>query len=251
MELVVAAGLLALLAALFTGAILAGEQGAATAGQRVRANFLAEEGLEAARNIRDAAYANLSNGTFGIATTSGSWAFSGASDTSGIFTRSVTVSTLDAANKSVVSTVTWPVSSTRTGSVSLATTLTNADLLRGQARRFVASVSGANAGAGGNRDLLGVTLQNTGSSAITIATMTVSWTNAFLAQQVLISGSTRWSGSAASGSVLNLTDTPIAAGATVPLTRMRFSGNMTGAQVTLTFTFADGSSATVTTPVLP
>lgn len=58
--------------------------------------FLAHEGLEVARTIRDADSENFSTGTFGIATTTGSWAFSGSSDTYNGFTRSVTVASVDA-----------------------------------------------------------------------------------------------------------------------------------------------------------
>src|SRR5947208_2334383 len=47
--------------------------------ERARAIFLVDEGLEAARSIRNDAWTNLVNGPHGIAKTA-SWAFSGASD---------------------------------------------------------------------------------------------------------------------------------------------------------------------------
>lgn len=95
------------------------------AGNRARAAFLAEEGLEATRNIRDAAYTNLTNGTFGLSTVGNQWALSGSSDTTDIFTRTVTIADSTANVKQVTSTVTWQQNPQRTGSVSAVTYLTN------------------------------------------------------------------------------------------------------------------------------
>ena len=84
----------------------------------LRGVFLAEEGLEAARSIRDGNFESLADGPHGLATSSSRWVFSGVSDASGGFTRVVTVSAIDAKRKKVVSAVTWPKSS-----VSLVTVL--------------------------------------------------------------------------------------------------------------------------------
>ena len=79
----------------------------ALAGQRARAATLADEGLEAVRNIRDANFSNLTDGTFGLTTTGNQWNLSGASDTSDIFSRAITISTVDANRKSITSSITW------------------------------------------------------------------------------------------------------------------------------------------------
>lgn len=62
-EVLLAATVLGLLVTALIGSIIYGRTSTATAGERVRAIELAEEGLEAARNIGDAAFANLVGGT--------------------------------------------------------------------------------------------------------------------------------------------------------------------------------------------
>jgi hypothetical protein len=86
---------------------------------------LAEEGLEAVRNLRDGTFTNLTSGTYGLAISNGKWMLSGSSDTTGIFTRQITVSSLDAQRKQITSTVTWQQTPQRTGTVTLTGTLTN------------------------------------------------------------------------------------------------------------------------------
>lgn len=95
-----------------TGAIIYGRAANADAGDHERAMLLAEEGVEAVRNIRDAAYGNLNDGTFGLAQSGGVWTFSGTSDTTGVFTRQIAITTVDGQRKNVVVTVSWPTGST-------------------------------------------------------------------------------------------------------------------------------------------
>ena len=102
-----------------------GQQFIAESGTRTRAVFLAEEGLEAAKNIRDDGFVNLTLGTHGLADSSSTWVFSGSSDTVDIYTRSVTVGHVDSDRRDITSTVTWDQTPGRVGSVSLVTRLTN------------------------------------------------------------------------------------------------------------------------------
>jgi hypothetical protein len=102
-----------------------GRAATAGAGDRTRAVFLAEEGIEASRNIANAAYANLVDGTYGIAQSSGQWIFSGSSDTSGIYTRQVTVAAAGTNRKLITSTVTWTQQPGNTVSTTLSTRLVN------------------------------------------------------------------------------------------------------------------------------
>ncbi len=124
-EIILASSLFAMLILGLSGAFLYGEENTALSGKRARAVFLAEEGLEAARNIRDDDFANLSNGNHGITITSNEWAFSGTSDVTNIFTRQVLVAAIDSDRKQITSTVTWQQNAQRTGSVQLTTYLTN------------------------------------------------------------------------------------------------------------------------------
>lgn len=124
-EVLLSSAIFVLLVTALIGAYLYGQEATMTAGNRGRAVMLAEEGMEATRNIRDAAFANLIDGTFGLTTASNQWSLSGASDNSDIFTRAVTVSTVDSNRKIVASDVTWQQNIQRLGASSLITYLTN------------------------------------------------------------------------------------------------------------------------------
>jgi len=124
-EVILASSIFILLATAFIGAYLYGEESTALAGERARATLLAEEGLEATRNMGDENFSNLTAGTHGLALSGNQWVFSGLSDTNGIFTRQLAITTADAARKNVTSKVTWQQNAQRTGLVSLITELTN------------------------------------------------------------------------------------------------------------------------------
>ena len=123
-EVLLAVAFMALVVTALVGAVIYGRESMALAGNRNRALFLAEEGLEAARNLRGEAWANLAVGTWGLVTTGNQWGLGGASDTTGIFLRTITISTVDAERKQVISTVTWPQNAQRNGEVVLITYLT-------------------------------------------------------------------------------------------------------------------------------
>ena len=124
-EVLLAVTAFAFLVTALVGALIVGRESVATSGVQNRAILLAEEGLEATRDVRKDAYANLTDGTYGLATTANKWVFSGTSDTTDIFTRVITVSSAGTDRKQIVSTVTWTQTPTRTGTVVLTTYLTN------------------------------------------------------------------------------------------------------------------------------
>jgi len=124
-EIILASALFAMLATGVFGALIYGEESPSTFGRRVQAILLADEGIEAVRNIRDAAYTNLVDGTYGLAVSGGQWIFSGAQDVNDIFTRQVQIATVDTKRKMVTSTVNWSQNAQRTGTTSLVTYLTN------------------------------------------------------------------------------------------------------------------------------
>lgn len=124
-EVLLSVSILGLLLTFLTAGLIYGQESTALSGARIRATFLAQEGLEASRNIRDSSFANLTNGTYGLNTSTGHWAFSGSSDTTDSFTRTITISTVDANRKQVTSTVTWQQNPQRQGSVQLTTYLNN------------------------------------------------------------------------------------------------------------------------------
>lgn len=106
-EVLLATTVFGVLVAAIIGAVIYGRQSVALAGDRARANLIAEEGLEAVHNIRDANYAGLTNGTHGIAVSSGAWNLSGTQDTTGVYTRQVTIADNGANRKLITSRVAW------------------------------------------------------------------------------------------------------------------------------------------------
>jgi len=124
-EVLLAVSIFGLIVTVLTGGLIYGQQSTAMAGMRSRAAILADEGLEATRNIRDENYSNLTDGTFGLTISGNQWGFLGTSDTTDIFGRGVTISAVDANRKLVTSAVSWQQNQQRAGSVVLTTYLTN------------------------------------------------------------------------------------------------------------------------------
>lgn len=105
------------------GMYLMGQESSLLVGNRDRALFIAEQGLEAARSIRDQDFSNLVNGTFGLTISGSVWGFVPTSDTLDIYTRSITITDDDAGVKRVTATVDWQQNQQRTGQVVLSTLL--------------------------------------------------------------------------------------------------------------------------------
>ncbi|MEK7588330.1 MAG: hypothetical protein AAB438_00750 [Patescibacteria group bacterium] len=125
MEVLLSATVFTLLVSALIGVYLYGEESTSLAGSRARATMLAKEGVEAVRNIRDAGFINIPDGTYGLSTAGNQWNLNGSSDVSDIFTRSITIKT-DAANKkSITSSVAWQQNAQRAGSVEIVTRLNN------------------------------------------------------------------------------------------------------------------------------
>lgn len=124
-EILLATSLFVLFMTAFTGVFYYGLQSSFIAGDRARAVMFAEEGQEALRSIKNANFSNLVDGTYGLTYTNNTWSLSGSSDTSGIFTRSVTISTIDAHRKNIIVNVSWQQTPDRPGSVTISGRLTN------------------------------------------------------------------------------------------------------------------------------
>ncbi len=124
-EIILAVALLGLVSTIIVGGLVYGQDAPRVSGQRNRATFLAQEGLDATRIIRDEGFSNLTNGTHGLALVNGKWAFSGTSDKTDIFTRSVTVNSIDSNTKNVESRVVWNSSPQKQSNVVLTAQFTN------------------------------------------------------------------------------------------------------------------------------
>ncbi|HOZ36406.1 MAG TPA: hypothetical protein PLR18_01070 [bacterium] len=106
-EAVVATAFFAIIATSLISTLIYINRLAYESGSRARATLLAEEGLEAARNLRDNNFSNLVDATHGLSMAGNQWIFSGASDTIDGFSRQLTISSLDSDTKKIISQVSW------------------------------------------------------------------------------------------------------------------------------------------------
>lgn len=122
-EVLLAVTVFGMLSTAIIGALVYGRASTVDGGDRVRGDYLAEEGTEAVRNIRNAGYANLTDGTYGLVQSGNTWTLSGSSDTNGIYNRSVTIASNGTNRKLITSNVSW--AGANSGQASVATQLTN------------------------------------------------------------------------------------------------------------------------------
>ena len=103
--------------------------------------------------------------------------------------------------------------------------------------------------ASSNRNVEGVTLTNSSDAAIIIDRIIVTWTGASRTlQNIRIDNLNVWNTDVSlSPANCNITNTTIPAGATLPLTRVRWNSSMAGRTITLQFVMTDGSTSSVCT----
>lgn len=134
------------------------------------------------------------------------------------------------------------------GELTSATTLEDSFELKGefnQARRLLISTS-LTAFPGGT-SVQGMTAENTSSGSIVIDKMFVSWTGVPASRRItsvqIQTGTVEWTGSAASGTLLELTNHTIATALTPRTITITFDADMTGAILDYYFVMSDGSFA--------
>jgi Tfp pilus assembly protein PilV len=124
-EVLLAATVFGFLVTGLIGALVYGRSGTASAGDRHRAVMLADECIDATRNIGNITYSNLTDGTHGLGQSGGAWAFSGSSDTESVYTRQVSISAAGTDSKDINCTVSWPQPGGTTSTVTLTSRITN------------------------------------------------------------------------------------------------------------------------------
>lgn len=250
-EVLLSIVLLALLAGTFVSSLIYGQESERLAGDRARAVFLAEEGMEAVRNMRDENFSNLTTGTHGLAISGNQWTFSGSSDVADVFTRSISISDIDANTKNVKVDVNWKQNEQRDGIISLESRLTNWKKIRlTEAEQLAVDTSNSEINPADATQVLGLTVENIENIGdITITQMEVSWTgapNGTRISEISIDGNSIWSGSSGSGSVEDVTDFILVQGQGAYLIDfLDFSKDMTGSTITIIFTMLDGSTKQV------
>lgn len=213
------------------------------AGNRERAVALADEGLEAVRNIRDINFTSLVDGTYGLATTSNKWNLSGSFDVTDIFTRKITVSTMNSTQKKVDTVVTWADQSSTTNTVAVSSYLTDWRKSCNQSTSLTVNTAGALLTNSNRR--LNINLGSTDCN-IVIDKISLNWTNSGRRlSQITIGGTSLWTGSASSNAVNDVTNYTINQGQTGVVSVYIFNGSMTRNTFSLTFTMLDGTTKTV------
>lgn len=128
-ELLIAMGVFVLVVSATTSLILDVYLSDRVGRERMIATFLAKEGMEAARSIRDNNWGNLTNGEHGLVISGINWAFQGnQEDVSAQLRegeRKIIVEEVDSDRKKVTSQIIWKTTEARSQDVSLITYLTN------------------------------------------------------------------------------------------------------------------------------
>lgn len=233
---------------------------------KLAAEMLLQQGLEAVRSIRDYSFSNLTTGTHGLSRGSGYWTFSGSSDVSGKFTRTVLVEnitrdsacnvtsgagTTDNNAKRVTVTINWDYKQGAAGSLSTVEYMTNWSYQAGceQSSNFVINLSGIALSSDDER-VIGVTLENIGNAPISIAKIKISWTNSALLEEVKIGSDIVWKynntgsprGKQPSGTELNIQDFTLPAhSGVIQLDHFLYNSDMSNVTFTIYFIMADDS----------
>ncbi|MCF6276516.1 MAG: hypothetical protein L3J07_01560 [Candidatus Magasanikbacteria bacterium] len=253
-EIILSGALFIMLVTTMAGSLIYTKDTTVNSGDRGRATLLAEEAVEALRNIKDDDFTLLTDGTHGLGLVSNQWDLTGTPDvTDNFFTRTIDISSIDTNRKSATTTITWNPRENTTSSYQLGIRLTNwrppgsgsTDTESSYLTIDTANTYLTNA----NKRIYGTTLQNTSSTGpITITSMVVSWTGgdpAALLDRIDIAGNTVWSPNIVSGATADITDTVLTSGANPDELRLRFTKDMSGTVVTVEFTMLDGSTKTM------
>lgn len=266
LEIIVAIGVFSFIATSVVTLYLSANSSNLRDKERLQATSLLQETLEATRSIRDYSMNNLTNGTYGLTQTNGYWELSGSSDTTGQYTRSVTIENLsrnsgctivssggstDSVSKKITATVNWELESNNTTSQTAVSYLNDwrNETGCGQASYLTIDTAVASIGGAGNKELQGITLTNTGSTTITIDTITATWTNGQQINEITIDANSVWkhngsgspSGRQSSGTELDIVNHTINPSTTSTLDAFAFQGDMTGDSFTILFTMSDGT----------
>lgn len=214
-----------------------------------RATALAEEGLEATRNIRDADFANLSDGTYGVTTLGNQFNLSGTSDITDFFNRTIEISTVDEEQKQVVAIVAWSDQILPTNSVTLSTYLTDwrkiTQTTCTDEQSFLEVDTSGTVLTNSNRRLEGITIGSTATDCdIVITNISLTWTSNRRLQEISIDGNSVWTGNVTSGTTNDITDFTLLPGQSGVGTVYRFNNSVSGNTFSITYTMSDGTTKT-------
>jgi len=256
-ELLVAAGIFILVASAAVTALIGGQIANLQASQNAIALSLAQEGLEAARSIRDNSWADLTTGSHGLAISANRWVFQGTSEDLSLKLRNanriVTISSAGSNRMLAQVAINWEIMPGRQAKTELSAYLTNWKIVQATEADYLTIDATAATLTNGNRRLKGITLLNTSpTTAITIDKITLTWNNSRLIQTAILGTTTVWSrtgpgtpsGRQPSATVLDIQDYQLAP-TVLSTSEFRFNNNMNGAVFSITVTMLDGSQKTI------
>lgn len=232
----------------------------------LQAQMYLEQGIEAARAIKNDTFSSLASGQHGLRKTSGYWEFSGTSDSFEKYTRTVTLSDLsrnsrceivssggvsDSLSKKAVVSVSWDGSDGKLNTLSQTHYLTDWTNQTGcgSASYFTVSISGATTTSGGKK-IEGITITNNKSSSLVLDTIQAWWTNSRLIKKVRIGGDWVWrdnnegtpDGAQPSGTMLDIVNYTLPANSgQIEIDQFEFDGDMRGVMFSMLFIFTDGT----------
>ncbi len=267
LEAIIATGVMATFSVAVIQLALLTEQIGVRLEDRGDANAYAQQGVEALLSMDFADVTSVTNGKIVFANKR--WSIApGAETLSNGMLRTITVTevyrdanclvttsggTVDPDSKDFTSTVSWTDDFGKNQTVTYQRHRTNFEDPQGdcfapdQAGQVSFAVDASEFYGGSQlRDLY---FTNTGGTAVTIDTIAFTWDYSTQLDQIFIDNSKVWSktgpgtpsGSQSSGAILDIEDFTMAPGQTSQLNKGQFSGPMTGATLTMSVTFADGS----------
>ena len=194
-EVVIASSMLIILAIGLTSAYLLFQKSYLFNGNQNRALMIAEETLEAVRNIADNDFNLVLQGTYGLTTNNGSWNFYGSSDIVGQYTRSVTISNFEGDDnvKKVVARVYWQKNNLTTSTVELITVITNWQRPFSAGGCIIFNTTTACLSPSSTyRELTNISLSNACNFDVNAIGVEINWNSASLVEHFVVSSTALW-----------------------------------------------------------
>lgn len=268
LEALIAIGVAAAFMTALVGFVLVANRGSDRALEIQQSEWNTNEGLEALRTIPFASLTNTLTGALTFAGSSWTLATNGPQTLTDGSTRIVKIEavsrdgscnvvtsggTVDPDTKKITSATSWTDTAGRTHLTSATTLRTNWQSPTGScfAPRQAGQVTFAinDAQFYGGKQLRELYFTNTGGTSVTIDKITFTWSNGVEFEQLFIDNTKVWSSSGPgtptheinSGTQLDVQNFSMTPGQTSQITKGQFDGTMTGASMTMSVTFADGS----------
>lgn len=271
LEAVLAVGISGLFVSALLGYMLMTGRSTDRAQENTIALWFANEGLDAVRTINFSELNATTTGSLDFANNQWTLGTSGPQTLLNGLVRTIEVAnvsrdaecmvvssggTEDPDSKIITSIVAWTDSTGRTHDSSLSLLRTNWQNPTGSCFTSTQSTQVdfniSNASFSGGKQLRDVYFTNNGSNAVTVDKLSFTWNNGALLSQMFMGSTKVWSSSGPgtptnnvpTGTVIDIADFVLNAGATIELNKGQFNIQMSGTTLTMTVTFTDGSSWT-------